>query len=238
MSPEELYSRLRKVVEEMPPIATAAITPEINRWLGQAAALVDEACDIADRSTFRVSAQNITGMRKYENAQAIVTILYTALAAAEMRAPASTQGQFIPAGNAFDAIGAFSSVLATAKVEVLVIDPYADANALTEFAILASEGISIRLLADATGYKPALKPAADGWQKQYGSKRPLEVRLSLPRALHDRLIQIDGTEVWNFGQSLRDFATRSPTSIGRIAPHIATEKIAAYAAIWAAASPI
>ena len=74
-------------------------------------------------------------------------MLRRALAVAEMRAPVSAQGAFIAAGNSFDAFAAVGKVLATATGDILIIDPYLDEKALTDFAPLAHEGVSIRLLA-------------------------------------------------------------------------------------------
>jgi hypothetical protein len=42
-SPEALYLQLGNLVAEMPDLANGPITPEMNRWLGRAAALVELA---------------------------------------------------------------------------------------------------------------------------------------------------------------------------------------------------
>ena len=41
MTPEELYLQLADLVAEMPDLANSPITPEINRWLGRASAVVE-----------------------------------------------------------------------------------------------------------------------------------------------------------------------------------------------------
>jgi hypothetical protein len=69
-----------------------------------------------------------------------------------------------------------------------------DEKALTDFAPLAPEGVTIRLLSDQREHKPSLPPATERWKGQHGQKRPLEVRLAAPRTLHDRLIIIDAVE--------------------------------------------
>jgi hypothetical protein len=76
----------------------------------------------------------------------------------------------------------------------------------------------------------ALKPAAEHWRQQFGALRPLEVRLAPAKALHDRLIQVDGSTVWVLGQSFNGLATRAHTSLVRMDdPESAALKIAAYA---------
>jgi hypothetical protein len=71
------------------------------------------------------------------------------------------QGTFIAAGHSFDAFTAVSRVLGTAKTDVLIVDPYADEKVLINYAVLAPEQVSVRLLADQGYYRKALKPAAE-----------------------------------------------------------------------------
>ena len=70
---------------------------------------------------------------------------------------------------------------------------------------------------------------------QYGGTRPLAAKLSAARSLHDRLIAVDGAQVWVLTQSLNGFAVRSPATIIRTDAETAGLKIAAYAVLWNAA---
>ena len=135
-------------------------------------------------------------------------------------------------------MAAIGKVLGTAKRDVLIVDPYADEKALTDFAPLAREGISVRMLADEKDHKPTLQPARERWIQQYGTARPLEIRLALPRVLHDRLAIVDETETWVLTQSLNAFAARSPAAVVLVDPETSGLKVAAYADIWAAAKPL
>jgi hypothetical protein len=96
----------------------------------------------------------------------------------------------------------------------------------------------VRLLADQNGVKPTLQPAAARWAAQYAQSRPLEVKLTAAKTLHDRLIVVDGLTAWVLTQSLNAFAARSPASIVRVDDDTAALKIAAYQDIWANASPL
>jgi hypothetical protein len=147
-------------------------------------------------------------------------------------------GSFIGAGDVLDAYSAIGKILVTAKVGVLIVDPYMDEKVVTDFAPLISSGVPIRLLSDAQTSKATLGPAARRWAVQYGSARPLEARLATARSLHDRLIVIDGQDAWVLTQSLKDFAARSPASIIRVDRQIAEMKIGAYEALWLAAQSI
>ncbi len=133
-------------------------------------------------------------------------------------------------------MAAVAKVLNTAARDVLIIDPYMDEKVLTDFAVLAPETVSVRLLGDdKTSIKATLKPAKERWSAQFKS-RPLEVRLAAPRALHDRLIIVDDV-VWLITQSLKDFANRSPASIVRIDDKdLSNLKVSAYGDIWRSAT--
>jgi hypothetical protein len=76
------------------------------------------------------------------------------------------------------------------------------------------------------------------WIQQFGTIRPIEVRLSPPRTLHDRLIFADGTVVWSLTQSLKGFAGRSPALAQRLDPDPAKMKVDFYEGVWISATPV
>lgn len=236
---ESLYAQLGRLVESMPALATEhPISPATQQWVGRAFALVEEMGDLVDISFFQSAANSLNSTLQARHAQTITAIVYRALAKAELQAPASGRGAFIPAGNAFDAFTAIGKVLTSATRDLLIVDPYMDEKALTDFAPLAPETATLRLLADQQSHKASLKPATDRWIAQFAGTRPLQVRLTAARTLHDRLIVVDGTVVWTLTQSINAFASRSPATIVRIDPETSALKVAAYDAIWQAATPI
>lgn len=238
LDPEALFHQLGHLVASMPDFnGSDWTTPEGQRWLGRASALVESSgLNTADIATFNVASNNLGTALHTQNVQAITAIIHRALAKAELSAPASSQGSFIPVGEPFSALTAVSKVLAGARKTVLIVDPYADAKALTDFAVLAPEGVQVRILSDAGTVKPSLKPAAESWAKQYNGARPLEIRLATARSLHDRIITVDDTQAWTLTQSLKDFAARSPATIVKVDAETAGLKIGAYAAIWQGAA--
>jgi hypothetical protein len=129
-------------------------------------------------------------------------------------------------------------VLKTATRDVLIVDPYMDEKALTDFGLLTPERITVRLLADKNSVQDSLPPAVERWTRQYGDKRPLEAKLTPRRALHDRAIFVDGKGAWVLTQSLKDFATRAPGVIFRVDEAVAALKIPAYEDLWNVANPL
>ncbi|WP_340645921.1 hypothetical protein [Phenylobacterium sp.] len=154
------------------------------------------------------------------------------LAITELQLPVSSQGVFVATGASLDAYAALSKIIGEASASILIVDPYMDFAAVTEVAELAPNGVMVHLLSDAGTVKPTLKPAAEKWVEQYGAARPLEVRLTEARLLHDRLIITDAQVAWILTQSLKDFAKRSPATIQKADKDLAIMKVKAFDTIW------
>ena len=142
------------------------------------------------------------------------------------------------ANTAFDAFAAVRKVLATAEAEVLLVDPNADAKALTDFAVLAPDRVVVRVLADRATRKISLQSATQRWMRQFGGARPLFVRLAATGTVRDTLILVDGAKAWALGQSFGRLAKVDYTTLVRIPAEAASSLIAAYAAKWDAADPL
>jgi len=241
MEPQALYVQLGRLLETMPTFDEWPMPVAVQTWLAKASALIHATGNIADSATFNSAVNRVQDPRGSISEPAeieIKTMLRRALAIAELNAPVAAQGAFIPAGNAFDALAALGKVLGGAKTDTLVVDPYMDERFLTDFAATVAEKVKTRILSDQSAAKPTLRPAVERWVQQHGAVRPLEARLSSPRALHDRLIIVDQAEAWILTQSINAFAARSPASISRSEPEVAAMKIPYYESVWAIATPL
>lgn len=238
MDPAALYQQLGELASTMPDLNNDWTSPDALKWLGRASALVEIGGNQADIASLTFLSNDLgTGspLRHAQYVRTIATIVHRALARAELAAPASLQGAFVPVGEPFTALSAVGKILGHAASSALMIDPYADANILTDFAVLAPERVRVMILADREDHKPSLKPAAERWMQQHGDLRPLQVRLAPAKTLHDRLIVVDRREVWSVGQSFNAIARRAHTSLDRTDPESATRKMQAYESMWAAA---
>ncbi len=246
MTPEAIYMGIRHLIETMPDLENIELTPETYGWLGRLTAIIKESQGLGNEIILGRAIGKLTQYAQHHNdqfgfcedsARKIKTILYTALSVAELRAPASVQESFIPAGADFDALAAISKVFGKAKAEILIVDPYLNEKIFTDFMLAIPEGVTARLLASEINHKKGiLQPAFSRWVKQYSSTRPTELRVVSDKGLHDRLVIIDSTEVWLLSQSFNAFAERASASIVRSQdPEL---KIEAYNDIWNNAQPI
>ncbi|MBY9063228.1 hypothetical protein K7957_09810 [Sphingomonas yunnanensis] len=149
--------------------------------------------------------------------------------------PASARGAYVSVGSAFDAMSALQDVFASVSDTVLIVDAYMDARVIRDIAPLAPEGVKLALLTDENGVKAEFLPICRAWIDQHGDKRPLAVRVTAARVLHDRAVLGNEGDAWILTQSLKDFAKRSPASIQKVDRDIAEAKFQAYSDIWLSA---
>ncbi|MEG8027109.1 hypothetical protein [Sphingomonas aerolata] len=238
---EALYHQLGQIISDEPKIPSGNNrgSGDILRWLGRAEALIEEVSGLADHHKFdsmRKTMLTATATDAETQMRHIRGLLYAALANAELNAPTATKGAFIPAGNAFDALTAVTGILRGCVGSVLIVDPYMDAVALTDFLPMVSEGTSLRLLASSKQKAAGLPEAVDRWKAQHVGTRPIELRLAAPRLLHDRLI-MDDVNVWSLSQSFNAIAKRSPAMVQRVSADIASAKRDAFTDMWQGATP-
>lgn len=234
LNPAELYVAIGRLIEEQP---DPDKKNEFLRWLGRAHAILEKA------SPFEASGVKAATTVWFERDRWGVldttnAALYRALAAAELAAPVSLQGSFIQSGNSLDAMAAVGKVLSAATTTVRLVDPYMDDKALSDFAVLATEGVNIELLSDSAHSKPSFLPAVRRFKEQFSERRPLIAKLTPRRTLHDRLIVVDAKTVYTVTQSLNALAARAHASIVRIDGEAVDLKISAYNEYWDAASEV
>lgn len=238
---EALYHQLGQIISDEPTIPSGDKrgSSDVLRWLGRAEALIDEVSGVVDHHKFgnlRTTMLTATSTDAESQMRHIRSLLYAALAKAEMNAPTAAKGAFIPAGNSFDALTAVAGVMRECRGSVLVVDPYMDAVALTDFLPMVTEGVPLRLLASGKQRNAGLPEAVERWKNQYVQVRPIELRLAAPRLLHDRLI-MDDVSVWSLSQSFNAIAQRSPAMVQRVGADIASAKREAFVDMWDSAMP-
>ncbi|PDT87496.1 hypothetical protein CO669_25360 [Bradyrhizobium sp. Y36] len=232
ISPEDLYRRLGRLIEEAPHFGgVAPLTTDQLTWIARAEALIERAGDMGAKVEFGAAKMSLAlPSSRALGHQTMMMAIHRVLAAAELASPAGARGAFIPVGSPFDAYSAVAKIFAAAASDILVVDPYMDDTMLLDFAGAVPDHASFRLLSDQQSAKSSLGAAAAKWKAQY-PHRSIQVRLAPARTLHDRAILVDGKSAWTVTQSFKDLAKRSPAEIIR-GDDIATLKVAAYEQIW------
>ncbi len=242
MTAKEVYMKMKYLAQTLPDLENIEFTTETYEWLGEFQSLMDSLSGLGNDVSLNFAINTLTSNPKSNDrlrlgqgaARKIKTIFYNALATAKQNAPDSMQESFILVGKSFDFFSAMAGIFDKAKKDVLIVDPYLDHTIFTKFAYLIEEQINVRLLASKN--KQALQPAFEAWVKQYGSTRPVELRIAPKLRLHDRLVIVDNKALWILSQSLHYFAERAE---GNIMPSQEPElKVECYNDLWDKSKPI
>ena len=117
----------------------------------------------------------------------------------------------IPGGQPFDYFDEIRKITEMARDDLLFVDPYMDANFVSQYLPQIKSEVTVRLL---TSRKlTSLLPAVQLLVEQSGQR--VQVR-SVPSGLHDRYVFLDRTKCYQSGASFKDGAKRSPTTLTQI----------------------
>lgn len=241
---DALYHRIGELLGTVPDFsserAEGPLSQSSHMWLARAYACADQILGVVEASSVKTATQVIvTQLRTAVAVQTLLAVLYRAFATLELKVSPGLQGSYIPVGDSFAALQAITSVLRHATTDAFVVDPYLDGSFLTTFGNAVPETVPLRLMTEAESrYLDNLREAVRRWQSSFQEQRPIEVRLAPRRSLHDRLIMLDRSKVWVAGQSFKDFANRSPTTVLAASHDISIAKINAFSVLWEEAEPI
>lgn len=232
MTPQILLANLRSLLKSKPPLeGRGNYTEEQFSWLGQAKAAISE-WNSAESAPFNEAVDNlIKNSDRRGNHGVVVAFIHNVIARVENALP-QKEGQAFGPGAAYDFFKALNDLIATAKTEILVVDPYLDAEIFDGYLDKVPDGVSVRLLLNKNAQN--VQVAAKKFQIQFPSK--LEMRRSSD--IHDRAIFVDQTECWVLGASIKDAAVKKPTYLAPLASDVASDKLKHYEAIWASSTRI
>ena len=118
----------------------------------------------------------------------------------------------IPAGTEYDSQRQVSRLVESAKSEIVIIDPYADATILDVLTVKGAN-VTVRLVCKNRG-KPTASEIAK-FNKQYKG-----LTVSYSDDFHDRFVIIDNAELHNFSSSVNSLGRRVSTYTTRDAKEI------------------
>lgn len=116
----------------------------------------------------------------------------------------------INSGRVFDYFDEVRKLIESAKIDLLFVDPYLDAEFVSRYLPHVPNGTKIRLLARER--MASLKSAVTAFSIQTGMV--IEVR-SAPN-FHDRYVFTDGLTCYQTGASFKDGAKKTPTTLTQI----------------------
>jgi hypothetical protein len=200
-------------------------------WVGKAHALV-QRWSSSDALAVQASADLMSSSLLRDSSLAkIVNTIHRAIADLEIRVGSSRGGAFGP-GAVYDMLRALRELLASASTDVLIVDPYMDAEIFDAYISAVADSVAVKLLLARSAN--SVRPAMNAYSKQHATR--LEARSST--TLHDRVVFIDRRSSYVLGQSIKDAAKNKPTYLAPLAPDVSRLKLLMYESIWSQASAL
>lgn len=227
ISPEQLLSEVEDVLRSMPDRTkmTHAL-PENEDWLGRAAACVSLWNPI--RGTFFTSqVERLVGWRAQDPAAAMQAIL-TTLHQMRNELRLTTVGPLtvaLEAKRAFDYFDELRKVIETATTDLFFVDPYLDAEFVSNYLPHVRRGTSVRLLGRVC--IKTLEPAV----KLFKEQEKINIELRVAEGFHDRYLFVDHRECYHSGASFKDGAKKAPTTLTQITDAFSAMELT-YETIW------
>ena len=233
LPPQILLAQLKTLLARTPSFDSFnPASSEHHQWLGQAFALVSH-WNTTEGIYLKVSADYLGGVEfdRGRKVGAILGAVHRAIADLELQLPASS-GQAFGPGALYDFFKALSSVIASAKKSIFVLDPYLDEKVFDTYLSAVPKNVGVRLLTKCNVAN--IKAGKEKFTEQY--QTVIDLRKS--NAFHDRVVFVDGSECWVLGQSIANAATSMPTYLAPLSADIAQLKLAHYENVWSSANPI
>jgi hypothetical protein len=200
-------------------------------WLGKTHALIARWNSMEANSFSLFSGFLSRPQTREGNLMQLMGILHRALADLQLETPSKPDQAFGP-GAVYDFFKALRDLLSTASQTVMVVDPYLDDQVFDTYISGISSTASVKLLTTKAGEQ--FRPALDKYRSQHS--QDIEARKT--KAIHDRVVMIDGNSCWVLGQSINNAAKSKPTYIAPVSPDTAAEKIRTYQEIWNGSEPV
>jgi hypothetical protein len=225
MTKEQLLAEVEDMIRTAPPLSDVFKRTEGSiAWLGRFSAVI-RAWDYTRSAEVLFCLNQLDSPIGMNNGyRRVMALLHEAGHTLRMETvgPLSVP---VAHGQVFHYFDEVRKIIETAKQDLLFVDPYLDAEFVSNYLGHVSPGVTVRLLTRER--LTTLLPAVDLFAKQH--KLTINVR-SAP-GFHDRYVFVDGKLCYQSGASFKDGAKSSPTTLTQI-----TDAFAAmwqtYEAIW------
>ena len=213
MEKDALLGEVQSVLSSVPDVLTAfdQHTQEADAWVGRASAVIRRWDKLSTSATLVIAQQKLRSFDMgdpFEGLRMITTLLYQA--EADLKMDLGRSSVVIESGQVFRYFEEVKKLVEGAKVEVFFVDPYLDAEVVSNYFTYLAAGVRVRMLGRNNIAK--LVPAVEMFCRQSGHQ--VEVRSS--NAIHDRYVFLDGKEGHFSGASFKDGAKKAPVVIAQV----------------------
>lgn len=235
---EQLLVEVQDVIRSMPGARDFSVNPDkCIPWLGRASAAMNQWDAARSMVHFEPEVRRYAQLQANADRvnftpfrQSLLMLLHQAEGDLRLR----TTGPLsvgVAAGRVFEYFDELRKLIESAKSDLLIVDPYLDAEFVSRYLAFVSDGTSVRMLARER--VSTLKPAVAAFVAQAG----LSVEVRTVGGFHDRYLFVDEQACYQSGASFKDGAKKTPTVLVQITDAFAGVK-ATYEQLWASAVPV
>ena len=213
LSPEQLAVEIEDLIRTMPGPRDFSVNPDkCLPWLGRANAAMRAwnatqsimhfepmTRVVSTGSAYSLSTTRRNMLVQLHQAQSDLRLRTTGLLSVG-----------IDSGRVFDYFDEVRKLIESAKVDILFVDPYLDADFVSRYLPHVPNGTSIRLLAREKIL--TLKSAVIAFSAQTN----ISAEIRIGSGFHDRYIFVDTLACYQSGASFKDGARKSPTTLTQI----------------------
>jgi hypothetical protein len=212
MTREQLLAEIEDLIRTAPSLETILERTEDSlAWLGRVSAAI-ESWNSGKMGFVTLYLGHLHSFYTFEAPSgfaALKTLLHQARSDLRMQTfgPANVA---VPRGMVFDYFDEIRKIIEVARLDLLFVDPFLDAEFVSRYLPHISTGVTTRLLAREK--LATLLPAVDALARQ--THMNVEVR-SAPN-FHDRYVFVDKSACYQSGASFKDGGKTAPTTLTEI----------------------
>lgn len=236
--PEQLLLELQDVIRTMPGARDFGANPDkCIPWLGRASAAMSQWDAARSMVHFEPEVRKYAALQANANRVNFIPLrqqLLVLLHQAENDLRLRTIGPLsvgVAAGRVFEYFDELRKLIEAARSDLLIIDPYLDAEFVSRYLPFVPTGTQVRMLARER--LSTLKPAVEAFAAQSG----ILIELRTIGGFHDRYLIVDGQSCYQSGASFKDGAKKTPTVLSQVTDAFKSVQ-STYEQLWANAASV
>jgi hypothetical protein len=222
LPPEQLALEIEDLIRTMPGPRDLSVNPDkCLPWLGRANAAMRAWNAAQSVVRFEPLALAVSTSGRYFDSSTTHRNMLVQLYQAQSDLRLRTTGLLsvgLGSGQVFDYFDEVRKLIESAKVDILFVDPYLDAEFVSRYLPHVSSS--------------TLKSAATAFSAQTN----IQVEIRIGTGFHDRYIFVDGLACYQSGASFKDGARKTPTTLTQITDAFTVVQLT-YENLWAASNP-
>jgi len=235
---DQLLFEVQDVIRSMPgPRDFGANPDKCIPWLGRASAAITQWDSVRAIIHFEPEVRRYAELQANADRvnftlfrQKLLMLLHQAENDLRLRT-AGPLSVGVQSGRVFEYFDEVRKLIEGARSDLLIIDPYLDAEFVSRYLPFVAPGASVRMLARER--VSTLKPAVEAYKAQTS----LAVEVRTIGGFHDRYVFVDQQACYQSGASFKDGAKKTPTTLVQITDAFPGVQ-ATYEQLWQSATAV